>query len=229
MKALLFDLDGVLVDVAGSYRRAIRETFRFFADAEIDEAAIRAYKDGGGLNDDWDLTLTALRDRGIAVERGRVVEAFQEIYLGKNFDGLIGNEKWLLRGEALKDLFRTFDLGIVTGRPAAETRFTLEHFGFERFFPVVITRDDLPEGRGKPDPLGIRSALAVLGRRQGFYAGDTVDDMRAARAAGLVPIGVVSPGDAGGDGSVDTAGARLLAAGAHRIVRDINRIGEIWP
>lgn len=229
MKALLFDLDGVLVDVAGSYRRAIRETFRLFADAEIDEAAIQAYKDGGGLNDDWDLTLTALRDRGIAVERDRVVETFQEIYLGKNFDGLIGNEQWLLRGEVLTDLFRTFDLGIVTGRPAAETRFTLEHFGFGRFFPVVITRDDLPEGRGKPDPLGIRTALAVLGRREGFYAGDTVDDMRAARAAGLVPIGVVSAGDAGGDDCVDEAGAKLLAAGADRIVRDINRIGEIWP
>ncbi len=219
MKALLFDCDGVLVDVSESYRRAVQETARRFGAGEIDAAAIRAYKERGGLNNDWDLTLTALRERGIAADRRDVVKAFQEIYLGRDFDGLIRNEVWLCREGLLSGLAGKYALGIVTGRPAPETRFTLEHFGADGFFPVVVTQDDLAEDRGKPDPLGILTALARLGSVEGYYVGDTVDDMRAALGAGLVPIGV-APED-GGPG--------LLKAGAARIIRDINRIGEVLP
>ena len=222
MKALVFDLDGVLVDVSGSYRRAVKETFRYFAGRDIDDAGIEAYKGRGGLNNDWDLTHAALCEQGLSVAREKVVEAFQRIYLGDRFNGLIKNERWLVRDEVLAGLREGYDLAIVTGRPGPETRFTLTHFDVDRFFPVVITQDDLPEGRGKPDPLGIRTALAILGRTDGYYAGDTVDDMRAAAGAGLVPIGVVR-----GEDGRDAKEAGLLAAGAARIVRDVNRIREV--
>lgn len=47
----------------------------------------------------------------------------------------------------------------------------------------------------KPDPGPVRLALARLGVDRAWMLGDTSDDLVAARAAGVVPIGVVAPGD----------------------------------
>lgn len=67
---LVFDLDGVIVDVSRSYREAVRKTVRlFFAGARdagrlpdplfpLDDLA--RLKQTGGLNNDWDLTVQAL-------------------------------------------------------------------------------------------------------------------------------------------------------------------------
>ncbi len=55
----------------------------------------------------------------------------------------------------LSRLVRFFSLGIVTGRPHAEAQHVLERFQTLSFFPVVITMDDVPKGKAKPDPLGI--------------------------------------------------------------------------
>jgi HAD superfamily hydrolase (TIGR01548 family) len=224
VNALLFDMDGVLVDVASSYRRAVRLTVRHFAGVDIGEAEIQAYKDRGGLNNDWDLTGAVLSDRGIEPGRESIVGVFQGFYAGKDFNGLIRDERWLLDPGILAGLAKRFAVGIVTGRPSAETRFTLGHFGVARYFPVVVTMDDLPPDRGKPDPLGIRLAMKALGERDGFYVGDTIDDMRAARRAGLVPIGVA--GDGRGAGAAE---ARLRTEGAEKIICDIRRIEEVLP
>jgi HAD superfamily phosphatase len=221
MKALLFDMDGVLVDVSGSYRQAIRETVRRFSGSGISDRAVRAYKSRGGLNNDWDLTLAALRDRGVFAGRDEVVAVFQEYYTGANFDGLIRNETWMLDADVLTELSADYRVGIVTGRPEAETLFTLRRFRALSSFSAIVTMDDVPPGQGKPDPGGLRLALSRIGTADGYYVGDSVDDMRAARAGGLVPIGVARRSD----GSHGT-GTLLLAAGASRIVTDINRIKE---
>jgi len=67
--AVVLDVDGVLVDVADSYRRAVVETVRRVHDADVDRAAIQPLKDAGGFNNDWLVTdalalLALARDRG---------------------------------------------------------------------------------------------------------------------------------------------------------------------
>jgi len=63
---IVFDMDGVIVDVSGSYRNAVRQTARlFFKDALswkslpdplFSLADLSRVKQSGGLNNDWDLT-----------------------------------------------------------------------------------------------------------------------------------------------------------------------------
>jgi HAD superfamily phosphatase len=54
--AVVLDVDGVIVDVADSYRRAIVETVdRIYGDT-IDRADVQQFKDAGGFNNDWELT-----------------------------------------------------------------------------------------------------------------------------------------------------------------------------
>ena len=57
--ALVLDVDGVLVDVADSYRRAIVESIEHVYGRTIRKADVQAFKDAGGFNDDWELTYAA--------------------------------------------------------------------------------------------------------------------------------------------------------------------------
>ncbi len=54
--AVVLDIDGVLVDVADSYRRAIVESIDQVYGETIDRTAIQQFKDAGGFNNDWELT-----------------------------------------------------------------------------------------------------------------------------------------------------------------------------
>jgi HAD superfamily hydrolase (TIGR01548 family) len=54
--SVVLDVDGVLVDVADSYRRAIVETVERVYDRRIDRGDVQAFKDAGGFNNDWELT-----------------------------------------------------------------------------------------------------------------------------------------------------------------------------
>ncbi len=54
--AVVLDVDGVLVDVADSYRRAIIESLETVYGETIDREGIQQFKDAGGFNNDWELT-----------------------------------------------------------------------------------------------------------------------------------------------------------------------------
>jgi len=54
--AVVLDVDGVLVDVEGSYRRAIVESVERVYGTTVRKADVQAFKDAGGFNDDWELT-----------------------------------------------------------------------------------------------------------------------------------------------------------------------------
>ncbi|MCL7417372.1 MAG: TIGR01548 family HAD-type hydrolase [Halalkalicoccus sp.] len=56
---VVLDIDGVLVDVAESYRRAIVESIERVYDDTIEKDGIQAFKDAGGFNNDWELTYAA--------------------------------------------------------------------------------------------------------------------------------------------------------------------------
>jgi HAD superfamily phosphatase len=53
---VVLDIDGVLVDVAESYRRAIVESVERVYGETIAQPAIQQFKDAGGFNNDWELT-----------------------------------------------------------------------------------------------------------------------------------------------------------------------------
>ena len=221
MKALLFDMDGVLVDVSYSYRTAVEKTVGFYSGRKIGPGLIQAFKDRGGFNNDWDLSQAILADFSIHPTRGEIVDTFQKFYLGQGFQGLIQNERWLIRTEVLGTLLERFILGIVTGRPQAEALYTLNRFGVSSFFRTCVCLEDVGPDKGKPDPEGIFLALANLDAETGAYAGDTLDDMEAAVRAGLQAVGVVP------DLKEDAQADILRRNGACTVIEDINLIGEV--
>ncbi len=215
LQAILFDMDGVLVDVSQSYRLAIKKTAEFFVHQPVTMNEIAALKNQGGYNNDWDLTMAIIRQHGVDADREKVVDRFQTFYVGKHFDGLIRNEKWLLKKNNLELLQKNFTLGIVTGRPKAEAVYVIRRNGVESFFPVLVCMEDTP--KGKPDPAGILLAMEQLQIIRAVYLGDTVDDMKAATAAGIRGIGVSSSPD-------EPDRQRLVEHGAVAVIRNVNDI-----
>ena len=211
-----------MVDVSRSYRRAIEETVSHFTGREIETGTIQRYKNLGGFNDDWKLTHAIVSDAGIQVSFGRVVEEFQKRYRGENWDGFIAEEESLIKLRTLEELnVEQRVLVIVTGRPDAEANWTIDRLGWRRYFPLVISKEK-QEGREKPDPFPLLHALAILdaaGRKiepsATAYVGDAVDDMKAARAAGMWAIGVVPPYL-----DKDEHAALLTSVGAHHVITD---------
>jgi HAD superfamily phosphatase len=229
IQALFFDMDGVLVNVSRSYRRAIEQTVSHFTGRDIEGGTIQRYKNLGGFNDDWKLTHAIVSDAGISVSFGRIIEEFQKHYRGENWDGFIAEEEPMIKTRTLDELGSGQRvLGVVTGRPGAEANWTIDRFGWKKYFPLVIPKEK-QEGREKPDPYPLQRALAILdaaGRKTepeaSVYVGDSVDDMKAARAAGMWAIGVVPPYlDAESHTEV------LEGAGAHHVILDPNTLLEV--
>jgi len=224
MTAVLFDMDGVLVDVSRSYLVTIQKTVEFFLGSLIGLSEIQEYRNRGGMNNDWDLTECLLRERGKPVAKKDIIDIFQDIYLGYEFDGLIRNEKWLMNRDILDQVAALYPTGIVTGRPRMEASYVLKRFDVTDYFRVLVTMDDVPPDKNKPDPYGIVLAMQRLSASSAYFIGDTVDDMVAATEAGVIPVGVVSSGS-----DPKTQEEALIRHGASQILRSVNAIVEVIP
>ena len=226
IETLLFDMDGPLVDVSQSYRRAIVWTAksllgRYGASPEavdlVDDARVEALKRRGGLNNDWDCTAALIAGFGIAVGYDEVKEAFQSLYWGQEGDGLIEDEPFRVDAALRARIAARFGSAVVTGRPREEALFTLKRRGADDLWRTVVAMEDVAVQ--KPDPQGIHKALAALdaSAATAAYLGDSVDDIGAAKAAGVLAVGVLPAGAQWSDGLCE----RLYEAGAYAVFASI--------
>jgi histidinol-phosphate aminotransferase len=219
--ALIFDLDGVLADVEQSYRACIAATAGAFG-CEITRNDIEQAIHAGDANNDWIVTQRLLATRGIAVTLDEVTARYQSLYLGDgDAPGLRDTERALLSPEVLARWADNLPVAIVTGRPRAEAEWFVRRAGYE---PMISTMVCMEDGPVKPDPAPVRRALQRLGAKRAWMMGDTPDDIRAANAAGVMPIGVVAPGD-----REDRARDSLTATGAVAVLSSIAELERLLP
>ncbi|WP_457600231.1 HAD family hydrolase [Hydrogenivirga sp.] len=173
MKAVIFDVDGVIVDVRESYHYAIKETAELFLGREVPLSAVKEIKFRKAINNDWDVTYEVIKEFGGEADYGELVERFTEIY-----ERLKHREKQLLPAELFKDIRdRGVPLGIVTGRPKADLEFVLSRFGLKEFFDVTVDEDDVVDKNlRKPHPFPLHLCMESLGAQEGIYVGDNDAD-----------------------------------------------------
>ena len=219
---LIFDMDGVLVDVTESYRETIARTAEHFTGEPVTRERIQEYKNRGGFNDDWRLTHQIVTDAGVDVAFDAVKERFQKIFLGDGAGGLILRERWVARPGMLENLAQRFRLAVFTGRPRAEAEITLRRFAGGLVFDPVLAMEEVENH--KPHPEGLLRILKDHSECKPFYIGDTVDDARCARAAGVPFIGIAAPSN---PAYIDLV-FLFQAEGAYAIVDDINYLEEVF-
>lgn len=218
---LVFDMDGVLVDVSRSYRETIRRTVERFTGQLPSHEQIQALKNRGGMNNDWDLAFALIRELGAAPSYGEVVEQFQRIFWGRDGDGLILEERWIPQPGLLERLAARSRLAIFTGRLRQEAQHTLRRFAAGIRFDPVIAHEDVE--RAKPAPDGLLKIARAFPARTLWYFGDSVDDARSARAASVPFVGVAPAGHPNREEL-----ARLLEAeGAMAVLASVNELEEL--
>ncbi|MEB3200081.1 MAG: TIGR01548 family HAD-type hydrolase [Synechococcaceae cyanobacterium] len=202
---LLFDIDGVIRDVSGSYRRAIVETVHHYCGWRPEPAAIDALKAEGCWNNDWKASAELIRrhraDRGETgppPEFSQLVAVFGSHYFGGDPDGdpgqwrgFIGDEPLLVDAAFFSRLSRQgLAWGFVSGAEPPSCRFVLQtRLGLPD--PPLVAMGDAPD---KPDPTGLIHLARALLQRHGApplgpdappvaYLGDTVADVQTVLAA----------------------------------------------
>ena len=174
----------------------------------------------GDANNDWVVSqrLCAQADQEVPLEAIRTV--FEAIVQGTDQrPGLWTREQSLTDATELKRWAAGRPMAAVTGRPRKDAERFLDRAGLADCFDAVICMED---GPAKPDPRPVQLALERLGAQSAWMFGDTPDDMRAARAAGVLPIGVAAPGEA-----LEQVGPSLSAAGAARVFPAVQGAVEV--
>lgn len=212
---LVFDMDGVLVDVTESYRETIVLTVEHFTGKTISPDSIQEYKNQGGWNNDWLLSQKICSDLGVEVPYPTIVEYFNYLFLDQ---GMIHRERWLPRDGLLDRLAERFEFAIFTGRTTEEAEITLNREGLRDRFLLVSANDVECE---KPAPDGLLKIAALHPAKKLLYIGDTVDDARCAKAAYVPFIGIAARHSPRRDELVDL----LRLEGAIQVIEDINEIG----
>ena len=165
---IVFDMDGVLVEVTESYRATIQSTVKHFSGSEPTRPEIQDWKNRGGWNDDWRLSHAMIQERGANPTYEEVVDYFQKLFLGENRDGMILREQWLATNGLFDRLSQNNTLAVFTGRMRWEAQLTLDRF-LPGYFSPVVGSDDVT--RTKPDPEGLIKIREMVPHGKAWYIG----------------------------------------------------------
>src|SRR5579883_1178554 len=192
---VVFDIDGVVRDVGGSYRRALADTVEHFTGGAYrpSQTDIDALKAEGIWNNDWEASQELVyryfaqgRSREatrstLQLDYNELVAFFQSRYRGPDpthWTGYICQEPLLLSRAYFEQLTHAqIRWGFFSGATTGSARYVLERrLGLSD--PTLIAMEDAP---GKPDPTGLLQTVSLLkglDTTPVIYVGDTVGDIR---------------------------------------------------
>ncbi len=191
---LIFDVDGVLVDVSGTYWRSALETVRHLTGKRATYAELHCWKSKPGFNDDWALVSAWVTSLGHPVSYEEARKAFERCYWGSDGKpGNVRNEKLIVTPRQIERWARRCELDLFTGRTRQEFSFTFKRWPATKYFRTIITMDDVQNK--KPHPEGLHKILGTRDPASALYLGDNIDDALAARDAGVPFMAIIAPGE----------------------------------
>ena len=180
---ILIDVDGTLVDSVPDLAYCVDEMMLALAMPTRGEAAVRNWV-GNGVEKLVRRALTnSLEEEPSEAEYERALPIFMALYQDN-----VSQRSQLYPGvrEAL-DYMKSagYRLGCVTNKASAFTIPLLQDMGIHDSFEIIICGDQLE--KKKPDPMPLLHAAKHFGvePRQALMIGDSVSDVKAARAAGF--------------------------------------------
>ena len=178
VKALLFDLDGTLIDSKRDLVQSVNATLRQMGRAELPEDLVASYVGSGAPI----LISRALGESASEEERHRALRFFLAHYDAHKLD--FTTEYPGVR-ETLEKL-RGLPMAVLTNKPVNISVRILEGLGLAGFFRAIYGGNSF--ATKKPDPLGANTALSELGIAAGEAAmvGDSEVDVQTARNAGMI-------------------------------------------
>jgi HAD superfamily hydrolase (TIGR01548 family) len=192
---LIFDVDGVLVDVRGTYWRSALETVRHITGKRVTYAELHRWKSKPGFNDDWNMVAAWVSALGHPTSYEQARAVFEKFYWGSDGKpGNVRNEKLLVTPRQIEKWAQSYELNLFTGRTRQEFSYTFERWPATKYFRTIVTMDDAEK---KPHPEGLQKILGARDPSAALYLGDNIDDALAARAAGVPFMAIIAGGEYG--------------------------------
>lgn len=189
-KAVLFDLDGTLIDSEWFYYRAWKKTlehYGFTLESELwvndlagksDGQQLKFLRSNYGLEIDEEAFIDRLR--GIVAEQYEVesvplMPGVMELLQSLQEQGVI--------------------MAVVTSSKREAATYHLERNGLQHFFKVLVSRTDVVQPKPNPEPYLLCMKQLELGPADCLVLEDSVTGATAAKAAGLTCFGVQTHAD----------------------------------
>ncbi|MEI8230128.1 MAG: HAD-IA family hydrolase [Candidatus Peregrinibacteria bacterium] len=209
MHALLFDLDGTLVDTVPLWVSANVAMLARYGFAISNDAFLKNYYH------------TGLHYTGILEKAGIPLERAAKFYADRDrlYEGILGERaEWVPGAEnVLTELSARLTLGMLTGSKRSFIDALDRKLRLSSYFKVIVTYDDTQE-RIKPDPFGLELLTQKLNvdPRECWYVGDQLVDITAAHAMGmkvcLLRVPSTPENAAGADREIEKIGEVLSLA-----------------
>lgn len=245
----VFDIDGVIRDVGGSYRRAISDTVEHYTNGQYRPTVedIDQLKSEGVWNNDWKASEVMIHryceQQNLPkpdVSYEEIVDYFQRQYRGPDTEdpdqwtGYIASEPLLLEKAYLQQLEASgVPYAFFSGATKGSANFVLQRrVGLSK--PILIAMEDAPS---KPDPTGLMMAVQQTGEKHAFnkipiiYAGDTAADMQTVREATKqfpermwLAIGILPPHAQKDETYKANYAEKLKAGGAIAVLENVQQL-----
>jgi len=207
LKAVLFDLDGTVIDTIQIIYKTLRQTFAvYFPELKLTEKELKPFV-GPTLEESFGW---------YEKDPTRILEMI-ETY--RNFNRENHEKDGVKAFPHAKELFQilkshNYKIGIVSSKQNYFVKLGLSQNDLLEYVDCIIGSDDTP--KHKPDPLPLKLALEKLevSKDRAFYVGDHPFDIEAAKALGIPSIGV----------SYTTHLEALLASKPDYLVDDLEKI-----
>lgn len=189
--AVIFDLDGTLIDSIDIYFRIVENALERLNLPPVSRTKILAAAESDNFK--WELILPSEvlnRKENIVDDAWAVINEIAPQMFADDLDIIQGADA------VLKSISESrLKIGMVTSTQShyLETKMRpLKNEGVDTLFEVIITSDDVKERKPAPDPLIICSQKLELKTANCVYVGDTTIDMQAGKAAGMHTVGVLT-------------------------------------
>ncbi|MEZ5539730.1 MAG: HAD-IA family hydrolase [Pseudomonadales bacterium] len=219
LKAILFDLDGTLLDTAPDFIFCANQLRQQLGKPALSEGAIRAQVSNGaramtrlvGDLTEGDPAIDALNCQLLAI--------YQEV-LGQNstlFPGFPASLRWIAE--------QGLAWGVITNKPSRFTLPLVEQLDVPSAPSTVVCPDHVSRSKPDPEPMLLACQQCGCSPTEAIYFGDHARDIEAGRAAGMLTVacewGYIAPSE-----NIDHWAADFRLASAHEIPALITQISQ---
>jgi phosphoglycolate phosphatase len=182
IRALIFDLDGTLIDSKQDLIRSVNTMLTAMGRETLHEDTISGYIGHGAPT----LIGRALGNGATEEERERALKFFLTHYEEHKLDSTCAYPGVVEALEALSE----YAMAVLTNKPVRVSTRILEALGLRKYFRTVYGGNSFETK--KPDPLGARKILGEVGAapEEAMVIGDSEVDVQTARNAGTLAVTV---------------------------------------
>lgn len=178
VKAILFDMDGVLADSIDAWYFVINDTLEHFGFDKISRAKFER-RFGASIESDVKTLYV-----------GKSIREVERVYNlkfrnRKKYVKLFPQSKSVLK--ALKN--KKLKIGLLTNSTNKITFSILNHFKLRKYFDVILTMNDVKRRKPAPDMVLKACRILRVTPKNTILIGDTSNDMIAGKRAGCVTVG----------------------------------------